>query len=184
LLLALTGLATPQGAAAQGIGWTISASATDPFVNTGTPGMPGTLTTLHIWYACNTTPPAGPGVGMTAMECDLTGAPFSPLMVMNGFIGSSLDKILLGVGGCPMAPVPAASLLYLNTGAGLDIHFIPSPDNGYNRTVDCGGNAWPNQCVGYNEIGPPVQNFVGEMCGFGTVSVERESWGGVKALYR
>jgi hypothetical protein len=53
-----------------------------------------------------------------------------------------------------------------------------------NHTGDCDENAWPNQFIGYSEIGPPVQNFVGEMCGFGTVSIEEQSWGRMKGLYR
>jgi hypothetical protein len=148
--------------------------------------MPGTLTTLYIWYACNTTPPAGPGVGMTAMECDLSEMPLAPLFLMNGFLNSANmpDYLLLVIGGCPAAPLLAASMIYLNTGAGHNVYLIPSKANDHNLTVDCGGNGWPNQFIGYSEIGPPVQNFVGEMCGFGTVSVEDHSWGGVKALYR
>jgi hypothetical protein len=63
-------LVTPSIASAQYIGWTLSASQSDPHVNTGSPGSPGTLTTLYLHYACNYTPPSGPGVGMTAMEAD------------------------------------------------------------------------------------------------------------------
>jgi hypothetical protein len=184
-LFLLSGI-TPGDARAQGIGWTISASSTDPFVNTGTPGGPGTLTQLYLWYACNTTPPSGPGVGISAMECAMSESPIAA-PTMNGFSllnPVSLPDILLVVGGCPAPPVSSAVLLYVNDGLGLEVHLEPSLANGLNLTVDCGGNTWPNQFIGYSEVGPPVQNFVGEMCGFGTVSVEEQSWGRMKGLYR
>jgi hypothetical protein len=120
------------------------------------------------------------------MECALSESP-AAAQATNGFSlldSVSLPDILLVVGGCPASPVVGAVLLYISDGLGFEVHLEPSLANGHNLSIDCGGNIWTNQCIGYSEVGPPVQNFVGEMCGFGTVSVERETWGGVKALYR
>jgi glycosyltransferase involved in cell wall biosynthesis len=89
IISALSVLTVASSAFAQGgIGWTISSSAADPHVNTGTAGGPGTLTTLFLHYACNNTPPSGPGTGMTAMEADLSTTPLAPLAVMNGFLNA------------------------------------------------------------------------------------------------
>lgn len=187
IISALSVLTVASSAFAQGIGWTISESLTDPFVNTGPAGAPGTLSTLYLHYACNTTPPAGPGQGMTAMEADLSLAPIAPLGVMNGFLnaGTANEKLLLVIGGCPAAPLLAGSLLYINTGLGLDVCLQASADNGFNLTVDCDGNGWDNAVVGYNSTGnPPCQNWVDTQCPDGSTSVENDTWGGIKSLYR
>jgi hypothetical protein len=182
IISALSVLTVASSAFAQGIGWTISSSAADANANTGTAGAPGTLTTLFLHYACNNTPPSGPGTGMTAMEADLSVAPLAPLAVMNGFLnaGTANQKLLLVVGGCPTGPLVAGSLLYLNTGIPLNICLQASADNGFNLTVDCGGNGWDNGYTGYAENGASPCST--PLCP--TVSVEDETWGGIKSLYR
>jgi hypothetical protein len=170
-------------ARAQGIGWTISASATDPFVNTGTPGMPGTLTTLYIWYACNTTPSGG----LTAMKAALSPFPLTYPSVMNGFLNSGTNPpipvILLVIGGCPAPPLAPASMMYINTGLGLDVRIVPEPFDGLHVSVDCDENGWPNRTIGYSEIGPPYQDFLGEMCS-SPISIEEQTWTRMKGLYQ
>jgi hypothetical protein len=87
---------------------------------------------------------------------------------------------LLVVGGCPPGPLVAGSLLYLETGLGLDVCLVPSADNGFNLTVDCGGTGWDNGVVGFNSMGQSP-------CGSGpceAISVDDQSWGGIKSLYR
>ena len=188
MIAALSVLTVASSAVAQGDGifavkWTLSASAVDPFLNTGAPGTPGTLTTLYLWYQCNVTPPTPGGQGMTAMEADLSGAaPLAALTPMNGFLnaGSNPQQLLLVVGGCPNGNVVAGSIPYLNTGAGLNVCLVPSADNGWNLTVDCDGGGWDNGVIGYSEVGDPCETT--GLCH--EDSVENETWGGVKSLYR
>jgi hypothetical protein len=175
-------LVTPSITSAQGLGWTLSGSAVDVHANTGVAGAPGTLTTLYLHYACNYTPPNGPGTGMTAMEADLSAIPLAPIAVLNGFLnaGTANEKLLLVVGGCPGGPLVAGSLLYLETGVGLDVCLVPSADNGFNLTVDCGGTGWDNTVVGFNSMGQgPCDSG---LCGI--TSVSERSWSGIKSLYR
>jgi len=164
----------------QGVGWTISSSSQDPFVNSGPPGAPGTLTTLYLWYACNENP-----LGITAMEADLSVVPLAPLSTMNGFLnaGESNEHLLLVRSGChPALPVAAGSLLFLEAGAGLDVCLVPSAANGFNLTVDCGANDWDNDYVGYSSTGsPPCATPCLCTC---PLSVESRSWSATKALYR
>jgi hypothetical protein len=188
MISALSVLTVASSALAQGdglywVGWTLSASNADAFENTGTPGQPGTLKTVYLWYQCNITPPAGPGTGMTAMEADLSGAaPLAALTPMNGFLnaGANPQQLLLVVGGCPDGDVVAGSLLYLNSGVGLNICLVPSAANNWSITVDCDQGGWDNGVIGYSEVGDPcaTPSFCVE------TSVEDETWSGIKSLYR
>lgn len=182
-ILAMLAALTTSSAFAQGIGWALSASDTDPYMNTAPPGAPGTLTTLWLHYECNLTPPAGPGVGMTAMEADLSVTPLAPIAVLNGFLnaGTSNEKLLLVVGGCPPAPVVAGSLLFLNDGQGFSVCLVPSADNGFNLTVDCGGTGWDNGVWGFSSTTAPPCHI--DNCSF-VDSVRDDTWGGIKTLYR
>ena len=181
-VLTVTSSGLAQGDGTFSVGWTLSASAVDPFLNTGTPGAPGTVTTLYLWYQCNITPPNPLGPGMNAMETDLSLAPLAAMTTMNGFLnaGPSPTQILLVVSGCVNGNLVAGSIPYLNTGAGLNVCLVPSAENGWNLTVDCNGWGWDNGVVGYSEIGEPCATA--GFCGTG-ISVENETWGGIKSLY-
>jgi len=168
-------------AQAQLVGWTISSSSQDPFVNSGPAEAPGTLTTLYLWYFCGHLPPPG---GIATMEADLSVAPLAPISVMNGFlnVGASNEQLLLVVGGCPDALLVAGSLLFLEAGAGLDVCLVPSAANGFNLTFDCSENGWFNTYVGYSSAGSlPCATPCLCSC---PLSVESRSWSAAKALYR
>jgi hypothetical protein len=159
-------------ASAQNIyGWTVSRSDADPFANTGE--LVGSFVNLYLWYACNSND------GMSAAEIDpLINAPNSiaAFNVLNGYLNAgTATHLLLAVGGCPAAPVVAGSWLVLRSGP---IDLCPS---GANVTVDCSADpsAWPNEYIGYSELGVPCQDFT--PC---ETSVEPTSWGRVKQLYR
>jgi hypothetical protein len=162
------------GASAQNIyGWTVSSSASDPFVNTGAL-LPG-LVTLHLWYACNSND------GMSAAEIDpviSAGNTILAFNVVNGYLNAgNATHLLLAVGGCPSAPVNAGNWLILKA---TPVDLCPG---GANVTVDCSSDpsAWPNDSLGYSELGIPCEE--GKLCLI-VDSVEQTSWGRVKQLYR
>jgi hypothetical protein len=86
-------------------GWTISASPTDPLVNTGslTPGA-----SLYLWLHCDWTLR-----GMAAAEFDLaaTGLTIVDLVPLNGFLNAGSDaQVLIVVAGCPSGSVVAGRI--------------------------------------------------------------------------
>jgi hypothetical protein len=111
--------------------------------------------------------------------------------VSNGFLnaGTSNEKLLLVVGGCPAGPVVAGSYQILIGGAGEGtIGLRESTDNNWAVVVECVGKDgwfWPTsmrfQGAGTTG-GGTIQNH-GAGCG-GVVSVESETWGAIKGLYR
>jgi hypothetical protein len=87
-------------------GWTVSASATDPFVNSG-PLAPGA--SLYLWLYCNSTLTSG----MAAAEFDLlaTDLIVTGFVPLNGFLSAgSGANILIAVAGCPSGPVVAGRI--------------------------------------------------------------------------
>jgi hypothetical protein len=88
--------------------WTVSASATDPWVNSG--ALPA-QSSLYLWLNCMNTPN-----GMAAAEFDLEGHGLEivGLTPMNGFLyGGGATKPVLAVAGCPggsALPVLAARI--------------------------------------------------------------------------
>ena len=163
-----------SGAHASTYGWTVSHSATEPLVNSGTPNA-GT-DTLFLWLYCQ-------GKGMSAAEMDLNSFPAGNVLAfnpMNGFLNAgNATHLLLAVGGCPDGAVVAGSILIL--------HFVPLTVclQGANVTVDCSADpqAWPHIRRSYADLDLPVcvtDNFV--FCD--PISVEEESWGKIKTLYR
>ncbi|MEZ5066618.1 MAG: hypothetical protein R3B81_17950 [bacterium] len=111
-------------------GWSISASSTDPFVNSGT--LPDIVSNLYLWLHCATFD----GMSAAEFQVETDGSVFLPVAFtpQNGFLNAgTVTHILVAVGGCPSGPVVAGmwTVLY-----------------------------------------------------FGPVSVESESWGNIKAMYR
>jgi hypothetical protein len=167
-------------------GWSISASSTDPFVNT-TPFVAG-VQTVYLWLVCSTPAPAGPG-GMAAAEFALCSSNPSNVILatttMNGFLNAgSPTQLLLAVGGCPTGPVHAANILMMNAVPG-QVCICPSAANNLQGTVDCSPNpqVWEIGWLGL------VQG-AGEPCARTSarctkpVSVEESTWGSIKSLYR
>jgi hypothetical protein len=182
-LLAVAGAARADGPP---YGWSISASSTDPFVNT-TPFVTG-IKTVYLWLVCSTPAPAGPG-GMAAAEFGLCST--SPANVIlatttrNGFLNAGgATQLLLAVGGCPTGPVVAAAILMMSNVPG-EVCVCPSTANNRAATVDCSPipRAWDISWRGL-ELGS------GDPCGeidvncTKPVSVEESTWGAIKSLYR
>jgi len=154
--------------------WNVSKSSTDPFINSGSPT--GGVDTLFLWLA-------GSSEGMAAAEMTVDSLPPGQVLafnVMNGFLNAGdATHLLLAVGGCPSGPLVAGSILIL--------HFAPLAVclGGANVTVDCSSDpqAWPNDCRGYADLGLPLcLNDTETFCDY--VSVEDQSWGTIKSLYR
>jgi hypothetical protein len=173
--------------------WQWSFSNADPSMNSSGPLTPG-VTTIYLWYTgCNGVDPQ-PGMTAAEMDVNVSGdlsliAAFSP---SNGFLnaGNSNEKLLLVVGGCPAGPLVAGNYTILVGGAGEGtIGLRESTDNGFALVVDCtnpqDGWTWP-QFVRFQGAGTTgggtIQNH-GAGCG-GVVSVESETWGAIKGLYR
>ena len=162
-------------------GWTISSDATNPDVNSSTLA-PG-IATLYLWFQCNDDD------GMSAAEFDVAGNGFIlPLAftTMSGYLNAgSPTALLLAVGGCPSGPVVAGNWLCQVLAAGGDLCLVPSAANGINGTVDCQASPslFDNEYRGFSDGGVPCESRVDlNLCE--TVSVEDESWGSIKGLYR
>jgi len=167
-------------------GWSISASSTDPYVNS-TPFVAG-IRTAYLWLACTTPTPGGPG-GMASAEFGLCASPAANVILAFSPDGGYLNagdatRILLAVGGCPTGPKLAGSIL-VNCAVPGQVCICPAP-NGNEVTVDCSPNPqpWGIEWVGLD------QGTGQGACGQGLVtctkpvSVEESSWGSIKSLYR
>lgn len=157
-------------------GWTISASSTDPFQNTGT--ATNALTTLYLWFQCSTDD------GMSAAEfaIEATGPAHVGTLAMNGFLNAGgTTNLLLAVGGCPEGPVVAANLLVIDLPGTLC--FAPTPGTGNRGTVDCRDpvpELWSLDWIGYDSRGTTA-------CRGGTLCdspLDPQAWGQVKGRYR
>jgi len=100
---------------------------------------------------------------------------------MNGFLNAgTATHLLLAVGGCPNAPVVAGNILIL--------HFAPLAVclDGANVTVDCSPNpqAWPHNVAGYADAGLPLCLTDTPGGCLLVTSLESQSWGTIKSLYR
>jgi len=154
--------------------WSVSKSSVDPYINTGLPT--GGVDTLFLWFQCSTE-------GMASAEMSLDSTPPGQVLafnVMNGFLNAgNATNLLLAVGGCPNAPVVSGAILIL--------HFAPLAVclGGANVTVDCSPNpvAWPHDHKGYADLSLPLcLNDTSTICD--PFSIEEESWGKIKTLYR
>lgn len=186
-------LATPTFVhAGPTLGWTISASPTDPFVHWDSPVTGPGPVTLYLWYACNIT-----GTGLAATEMGVGGTlvpqTFTPL---NGFVSAGTpSEILIAVGGCPSPPVLAGAWTVTDPGGGGTLFVVPSSNNRV-VTVACGGIGYSPDWIGFASDGStpasrtscdvdiccllppgsPPTGVDGDVEGF--------SWGHVKARYR
>jgi hypothetical protein len=167
-------------------GWTISASGTDPYLNSMTL-EPNTPFTAYVWDACDTED------GVSAAEFAITIDPLesfaaTPVFSVMGYwlwAGSGLDCIIV-VGGCPRAPILAGTITGFWTGAAGPAHicFGISGINDQMGTVDCDlpiPTLWPIQQIGLGVNTAP--GCVEPLCQT-PVSMTSPSWGRLKGLYR
>ena len=157
-------------------GWTISGSAVDANVNTGT--ATNGVASLFLWLQC------AEGNGMASAEFDLcaTGISVLAFTANPGFLNAGgASNLLLAAAGCPMGPVAAGTILILDLPG--NICLCPAAANGNNVTVECGTLALiDNAYRGYSSIDSPCESVAGNLCP--PTSVEDESWGSIKGLYR
>jgi hypothetical protein len=178
LALAFTLLFAAVPAQAERYLWTLSASSTDPFVNTGAPG-PGGIFELHLWLACS-------AEGMSAASFMVEGSVGLLVLAWNPCCGFLLhgpsECLLLAVGGCPSGPIRAGWFLVFDPGIGGRVCMIDCPVDEGNYTIDCDPQqpeAHPNAWIGFASDGMPP-------CGSGTcgpIAVEANSWGRIKGFY-
>jgi hypothetical protein len=141
----------PQGV---GYGWTISASSTDPYVNSQAAPSSGVLT-LYLWLVCSE--------GLAAAEFGLQGTlTVLATSSMNGFLNAGTPTNLLLATPCRSAPIVAASILVLDSGTGGTVCLGPST-GGKNSSVDCVDYLeWTHDTLGFSNDGStPCQVLVG-----------------------
>ncbi|MCA9750973.1 MAG: hypothetical protein KC591_02190 [Gemmatimonadetes bacterium] len=167
-------------------GWTISASLSDPYVNSGTPqGVPG-IVSRQLWFACQNQSEGFYGASF-GIEC--TAGTYIGLTTTNGFLNAgTMTEPVFAAGGCPLAPIRVATLTFFDTGTdeGIRACIVPN-SNGENFTLDCSGPpylAYPNDYIGFDGTGAMNPCTNGTPCESGPVSVGTTSWSEIKALYR
>jgi len=170
----------PAAANAQQYGWTISSSTADPYVNTG--GTVGTLAFIYLWLACTTTD------GVSAAEMDLAYSPAGlgvniAVTAQNGFLNAGAGNALLLATACQNGPIVAAQIIYQALAPG-ELCLVPSAANNLNVSVDCTNFlTWNNETIGFSFGGAALTCDDGApLCQ--TISVEEQSWGQIKGLYR
>ena len=188
-ILPILVLATVSSAQSAGnpYGWTISASATDPYVNVASPT--GGPATFYLWLACSDVPPHSDG---TPREQGFSLAEFALIFTGIVHLATATSCISTNVPpspdftflcpGCPGGPIVVAELVVLNLPG--TICFAPTIENGVLETTDCElePTMWGMDWIGMSTQGSAPCST--EPLCQGPVSNEDVSWGQVKALYR
>jgi hypothetical protein len=173
-ILAFAGFLVATSASAQIYGWSLSESLTETCVNQGTPSFG--VKNIYLWHTY--------AISLKMAAADIAvGGSLAPLAFnpLNGFLNAgTATGLLLAVGGCPIPPVIAGSILIVDTGGNLIL-------GGARLTVDCVVNdAYLSGTTGWSSDGsPPVEFSANGIAGCDYIdSVEPQSWGRVKHLYR
>lgn len=169
LLLALV---LVSSAAAEPYQWTISASSTDPYVNTGVP-TPGVYD-LFLWLVC-----AGDGASVLEFGLDTTngqivGFDYGPHTPIPGGVAFA---------GCLAAtPQVVLRMIAFDEGQGVNVCFFTGGIGTLGvRNCQPGSDLFPMAWIGFSSDGtPPCTSGVCD----GPVSVDASAWGSIKALYR
>jgi hypothetical protein len=162
-------------------GWTISASSTDPDVNTASVQELGTY---YLWLKCS----AVSGVQAAQIGLSTGGAGVHTCMVTeNGWLNAGdADCLLLAAPGCPTGPVRVATIVVSNCSQQpFSLCIVPcDPFGGTPKavTIDCATTSenpidWTGLDVGGGSCGSGTP-----VCG--TVGTESMSWGKGKGRYR
>ena len=181
LWAAIVSLVIAPAALADDYSWSISASPTDPTQNVGEipPGVPHSL---YLWLECTEED------GIIGMEADVeaVGLLYVDFTALNDFINVGAGELLqLGVTRCRSGPLLTGSITVVNPGDGGSVCLTNSKANGTNGSFNCdlAPTVYSNTVRGF-----ATPNFT--PCALGTpldcvpVSVEPESWGRLKSLYR
>jgi hypothetical protein len=162
-------------------GWALSASDTDPAVQTAAPAAG--VRSVHLWLVCT----ADDGAAAAEFDLDITGdmqvLGFSPVAaVLNA---GNETELLLAIGGCPSAPFRAGSFNVFSAVDGVGrLCLVPSATNGLNVTVDCDPIA-PlqnlNAVIGFSTDGTDPCLDQASPC---LIPVDDTSWSAVKGMYR
>jgi hypothetical protein len=144
---------------------TISASATDPHVNTGTPT--GTVRMLYLWSACSDS-------GISAFEGDVTGdLPVLGFVPASGVLNAGgASNLFLAISGCAaMGPLLLGTLIVNDTGG--EVCLGPSAAHGVLGAVDCRRFVVTSpQVTGFSSSGQPPCVVPGIACGAGAPAAE------------
>jgi hypothetical protein len=151
-----------QTASYDGYGYefSISASSTDPFVNTRTPT--GGASQLYLWMTCT-------DVGIAAFEADVsTTLPYSSFAPEPGVLnaGGSID-LFLAIAGCPGASAPFLIGAFNIADTGGELCLVPSAANGRLGAVSCVMPTFlvdPVQVTGFSSSGQPPCFVAGTPC--------------------
>jgi hypothetical protein len=181
-IVSVLSMVMASGAMAENYGWSLSASSTDPAVNTAAPGGPSSIQTVYVWLSC--VDPLGAAAAEFALQT--TGFAFAagPATTYNGVLATGSPDLLLAI-PCATAQTLCLSQGYFDVvGAGGTACLVASAGNSQiNVTVDCrqvGAQEWPNAITGFASNGT-TPCTVG-LCT--TTAVEDASWGSIKGLYR
>lgn len=180
LVLAVLPIVAAGPAAAAEYLWSLSASTTDPFVNTAAPGE--LLFEVQLWLACSSEGLAAAELDVHSDELDIVA--FVPCCGFLNTGGPYPECPLLAAGGCPSGPIRAGTFWVIDPLLqGGKICIVPCSVTGNNVTVDCDvsmPSVHPNSFIGFANDGS-------EPCRTGDcppVAVESESWGRIKNGYR
>lgn len=164
---------------------TLSASASDPFVNSGP--VSGSTLDLYLWLVCEES-----GLdGVWSVSCEFTPPPgvvtlgFDPL---GGCLNAGDDTdVLLAIPGCPQGPQTLGVWYVMSTMSG-SYCLGPHPEWGLatGTYCDCLSCFTPGRVrqIGYAAGGGTATCIQTEGFACGPTSVDPSSWGRVKALFR
>jgi hypothetical protein len=143
-----------------GYEFSISASATDPYVNTRPPT--GGLSNVYLWMTCT-------DVGIAAMEADVSlTVPYISFVPAPGVLNAGgMTNLLLAFAGCPGigAPFLVGTLSIEDTGG--EVCLAPSAANGRIGAVSCGMAHFlvdPVRVTGFSSSAEPPCYVPGTPC--------------------
>ncbi len=184
IVCALALLAAGTASAQIQYGITLSASDTDPRINFSGPLPSVASASVHLWLECG----VHDGIAAAEFSLNFDGATYPGMLswaltMQNGWLNAGTTKdLLLTVGGCPQGPVLAASWGGFNTGAPVVHNFclIPSPV-GNLVGVDCSPTPSTHPVTQVGLAAGTAQGCQDLDC---TSSIESDTWGSLKSLYR
>ncbi len=184
--------ATPNESSDARSGWpdslyfdiALSASASDPFVNSGP--VTGSTTDIYLWLVCEE---SGTFDDFTVFELAFAPPPgvvnlgYEPMAGLNA---GDDTHILQAICCCPTWPLVVGVWHVANPVAG-SYCIVPAPNGAFTVWVDC-NDQWgrPAQVrqIGYAAGGGTATCIQTEGFACGPTSVEPTSWGRLKTLYR